>query len=82
MDRNMLLLSFRNSVLAIYENRDASPDIWGVVVMSVFLHITMRLNSHGRHVSNYLEVYSTLVLAYHLGEVDCKLQLATHPSGL
>ena len=37
---------------------------------------------HGRHVSVYFAVYRTLVLAFRVAEVDCKLQLAARPSGL
>ena len=39
------------------------------------------LISHGRHVSVYFAVYPTLVLAFRVAGVDCKLQLAAR-SGL
>ena len=39
------------------------------------------LNSHGRHVNVYFTAYPTLVLAFRVAEVDCKMQLAACPSG-
>ena len=51
----------------------------------IFLYIKfkghVRLNSHGRHVSVYFAVYPTLLLAFRVADVGCKLQLAARPNG-
>ena len=61
-----------------YPRHNARPH---VVEQSGQCARALRLNSHGRHVSVYFPDYPSLVLAFRVVELDCKLQLAARPSG-
>ena len=68
-----------------YTHLQPYPNIWrkrDLHIGSIHWMDSLKLNSNGRHVSVYFAVYPTLVLAFHVAGVDCKLQLGTRPRGL